>query len=65
MADLKRYHESVVQSLKTAVIVTDRELNITSTNRAVETHLGRVRDKLGVRTRAEIAAWMARRTDIG
>jgi PAS domain S-box-containing protein len=36
VADLKRYHESVVESLRTAIIVTDRELKITSANRAVE-----------------------------
>ncbi|MCC7383713.1 MAG: PAS domain-containing protein [Deltaproteobacteria bacterium] len=36
VADLKRYHESVVLSLKTAVIVTDRDLLITSANRAAE-----------------------------
>jgi len=36
VADLKRYHESVVESLRTAIIVTDRELQITSANQAVE-----------------------------
>lgn len=46
VADLKRYHESVVQSLRTAVIVTDRELTVTSANRAVETSLGLVRDEV-------------------
>lgn len=40
VADLKRYHESIVRSLRTAVVVTDRELNVTSTNRAAETHWG-------------------------
>jgi nitrogen fixation/metabolism regulation signal transduction histidine kinase len=40
VAELKRYHESVVRSLRTAVVVTDRELAITSTNRAAETHWG-------------------------
>ena len=33
--------------------------------RTVESHLGSIRNKLGVSTRAEIAAWMARRTGIG
>ncbi len=32
--------------------------------RTVETHLTRIRQKLGVRTRAEVAAWMARRTRV-
>lgn len=36
VGELKRYHESVVQSLKTAVLVTDRELAVTSANRAAE-----------------------------
>ncbi|MCK6551147.1 ATP-binding protein [Myxococcota bacterium] len=40
VADLKRYHESIVRSLRTAVVVTDRELRVTSTNRAAETHWG-------------------------
>ena len=40
VADLKRYHESVVQSLKTAVIVTDRALDVTGTNRAASTVFG-------------------------
>jgi signal transduction histidine kinase/HAMP domain-containing protein len=34
VADLKRYHESVVESLRTAVIVTDRDLIVTGANRA-------------------------------
>ena len=33
--------------------------------RTVESHLAQVRAKLGVRTRAEVAAWMARRSEIG
>ena len=33
--------------------------------RTVESHLSRVRAKLGVRTRAEVAAWMARRSEFG
>lgn len=36
--ELKRYHESIVRSLRTAVVVTDRELSVTSTNPAAETH---------------------------
>lgn len=36
VADLKNYHESVVESLRTAIIVTDRQLIITSANQAVE-----------------------------
>lgn len=38
VAELKRYHESVVRSLRTAILVTDRELLVTSLNRAAETH---------------------------
>lgn len=40
VADLSRYHESVVQSLDTAIVVTDRELAVTSANRAAEGVLG-------------------------
>lgn len=40
VAELKRYHESVVQSLRTAVIVTDRELMVTSANQAAKAHFG-------------------------
>lgn len=40
VAELKRYHESVVQSLETAVIVTDRELVVTSANRVAEARFG-------------------------
>lgn len=36
--ELKRYHESIVRSLRTAVVVTNRELSVTSTNRAAQTH---------------------------
>lgn len=36
--ELKRYHESIVRSLRTAVVVTDRQLSVTSTNPAAETH---------------------------
>lgn len=32
--------------------------------RTVESHLTHIRSKLGVRTRAEVAAWMARRTEV-
>jgi PAS domain S-box-containing protein len=38
--ELKRYHESIVRSLRTGVVVTDRDLRVTSTNRAAETHWG-------------------------
>lgn len=38
--DLKRYHESIVRSLRTGVVVTDRSMCVTSTNRAAETHWG-------------------------
>ena len=38
--ELKRYHESIVRSLRTGVVVTDRELRVTSTNRAAESHWG-------------------------
>ncbi len=40
VAELKRYHESVVQSLETAVIVTDRDLVVTSANRVAEGRFG-------------------------
>lgn len=40
VAELKRYHESVVRSLHTAIVVTDRELVVTSVNRAAESHWG-------------------------
>ena len=40
VAELKRYHESVVQSLRTAVIVTDRELMVTSANQAALARFG-------------------------
>lgn len=36
--DLKRFHESIVRSLRTGVVVTDRALTLTSTNRAAKTH---------------------------
>lgn len=36
--ELKRYHERIVRSLSTAIVVTDRSLAITSTNRAAEAH---------------------------
>ncbi|MEL6183452.1 MAG: HAMP domain-containing protein, partial [Myxococcota bacterium] len=36
--ELKRYHESIVRSLRTGVVVTDRVGVITSTNRAARTH---------------------------
>ncbi|MBI2374855.1 MAG: PAS domain-containing protein [Deltaproteobacteria bacterium] len=39
VAELKRYHESIVQSLRAAVIVTDREGRVTGLNRAAETRL--------------------------
>lgn len=38
--ELKQYHERIVRSLRTGVVVTDRELRITSTNPAAETHWG-------------------------
>ncbi|MCA9555467.1 MAG: PAS domain-containing protein [Myxococcales bacterium] len=38
--ELKRYHESIVRSLRTGVVVTDRDLRVTSTNRAAELHWG-------------------------
>ncbi len=36
--ELKRYHQSIVRSLRTGVVVTDRTLTITSTNRAAAQH---------------------------
>lgn len=38
VAELKRYHESIVRSLRTGVVVTDRAGTITSANRAARTH---------------------------
>lgn len=46
VAELKRYHESIVQSLKTGVLVTDRELNITSVNRSAVALFGRPEDEI-------------------
>lgn len=40
VAELKRYHERVVRSLRAAVVVTDRQGVVTSTNRAAETEWG-------------------------
>ena len=40
VADLKKYHESVVESLRTAIIVTDRNLLITSANEAATSNFG-------------------------
>ncbi|MBX2811565.1 MAG: PAS domain-containing protein [Myxococcales bacterium] len=37
VAELKRYHESIVRSLRTGIVVTDRHGAITSTNRAAAT----------------------------
>lgn len=36
--ELKRYHQSIVRSLRTGVVVTDRTLTITSVNRAAAQH---------------------------
>ncbi len=38
--DLKRYHERIVRSLRTALVVTDRDLMVTSANPAAEHHWG-------------------------
>ena len=38
--DLKRYHERIVRSLRTALVVTDRDLIITSANPAAEDYWG-------------------------
>ncbi len=38
--DLKRYHERIVRSLRTALVVTDRSLVVTSANPAAESHWG-------------------------
>ena len=38
--DLKRYHERIVRSLRTALVVTDRNLTVTSANPAAEHHWG-------------------------
>ena len=38
--DLKRYHERIVRSLRTALVVTDRDLMVTSANPAAENHWG-------------------------
>lgn len=55
VAELKRYHESVVQSLRTAVVVTDRELRVTSTNRAAGTHWGLAAEIAQKRSLEELA----------
>lgn len=38
--ELKRYHESIVRSLRTGVVVTDRDGALTSANRAARSHWG-------------------------
>ncbi|MEQ9495356.1 MAG: ATP-binding protein [Deltaproteobacteria bacterium] len=38
--ELKRYHQSIVRSLRTGVVVTDRSLTVTSANRAAVQHWG-------------------------
>ena len=38
--DLKRYHERIIRSLRTALVVTDRNLTVTSANPAAEHHWG-------------------------
>ena len=38
--DLQRYHESIVQSLRTGIVVSDRHGVVTSINRAANTHWG-------------------------
>ena len=38
--DLKRYHERIVRSVRTALVVTDRNLMVTSINPAAEHHWG-------------------------
>lgn len=38
--ELKRYHESIVRSLQTAVVVTDRLFRVSSVNPAAERHWG-------------------------
>ncbi|MBI4821326.1 MAG: PAS domain-containing protein [Deltaproteobacteria bacterium] len=45
VAELKRYHESIVESLRAAVIVTDRDRRVTSLNRAAEMRLLGQRDQ--------------------
>lgn len=52
--DLKRYHESIVRSLRTAILVTDRELKVTSTNPAAQVMLGVEQDALRGRALAEL-----------
>jgi len=38
--ELKRYHESIVRSLQTAIVVTDRQFRVSSLNPAAERHWG-------------------------
>lgn len=52
--------ELTMQGLSNAAI--GQRLGISP--RTVETHLTRIRQKLGVGTRAEVAAWMARRSEV-
>ena len=40
VAELKRYHESIVRSLRTGIVVTDRSGAITSANRSARQHWG-------------------------
>ena len=52
--ELKRYHESIVRSLRTAIVVTDTALRVTSTNRAAETHWGLTASRVHNKTLWEI-----------
>lgn len=56
--ELKRYHESIVRSLRTAIVVTDTALRVTSTNRAAEIHWGLAAHRVLEKTLWEIE-WLA------
>lgn len=63
------YGEFTARELDVAELVTEGLSNAAAgerlgiSPRTVETHLTRIREKLGVSTRAEVAAWMARRSE--
>ena len=48
----------VVQLVAQGLTSRDMARRLTVTERTVNTHLERIRDKLGVRSRAEITAWL-------
>ncbi len=63
--ELKRYHESIVRSLRTGVVVVDHDLRIASTNRAAQAVWGLERDAPKSLTLAETEVGRALKTSIG